>query len=99
MRIEISGGTALHPGTAGRRGQEGDYRMKGDRHSKSDVEQALRRAEAAGLKVTHDQNGHRWGYVICCPCSASTKVWSTPANAGTEGKKIDEFTRRHRACG
>ncbi|MFI0219711.1 hypothetical protein [Streptomyces lydicus] len=72
--------------------------MKGDRHPKPDVEAALRRAEKAGLKVKHDQNGHRWGYVICCPCTASTKVWSTPSSPGTEGRKIDEFTRKHLNC-
>ncbi|MGW6454774.1 hypothetical protein ACWF94_02400 [Streptomyces sp. NPDC055078] len=70
----------------------------GDRHQKKDVEAALRRAEACGLKVKHDKNRHRWGYVICCPCSESVKVYCTPRSAGTEAKKIDEFTRAHRSC-
>ncbi|MCX4681302.1 hypothetical protein OG413_45175 [Streptomyces sp. NBC_01433] len=72
--------------------------MKGDRHPKSDIEAALRKAEAAGLKVKRDQNGHRWGYVICCPCNDDLKVWCTPKNTGTEARKVNEFTRRHNSC-
>ncbi|MER7047387.1 hypothetical protein [Streptomyces jumonjinensis] len=69
---------------------------KGDRHPKKDVEAALKRAEACGLKVLHKQNGHNWGYLICCPCSESVRISCTPRSAGTEAKSIDEFTRDHR---
>ncbi|MEW1657912.1 hypothetical protein [Streptomyces sp. NPDC093707] len=72
--------------------------MKGDRHPKADIEAALKRAEKARLKVTRNQNGHRWGFVICCPCNKERFVWSTPANTGMEAKRIDEFTRRHSGC-
>ncbi|MER6914315.1 hypothetical protein ABT354_21810 [Streptomyces sp. NPDC000594] len=68
----------------------------GDRHQKKDVEAALKRAEAAGLKVTHDKNRHRWGWVLCCPCDAKHRVVSTPKSQGDEATKIDEFTRSHR---
>ncbi|GGZ63196.1 hypothetical protein GCM10010387_65740 [Streptomyces inusitatus] len=68
----------------------------GDRHQKKDVEAALKRAEAAGLKVTHDKNRHRWGWVICCPCNQSQAVYSTPRNTGDEASKIDLFIKNHR---
>ncbi|MER7045192.1 hypothetical protein [Streptomyces jumonjinensis] len=67
----------------------------GDRHQKKDVEAALKRAEAAGLKVTHKRNGHTWGLVICCPCNKSHRVNCTPRNAGDEANKIDNFTKHH----
>ncbi|MEV3873767.1 hypothetical protein [Streptomyces sp. NPDC049906] len=67
----------------------------GDRHQKKDVEAALKRAEAAGLKVTHDKNRHRWGWVVCCPCNEDVTVYSTPRSQGDEAKKINDFTRRH----
>ncbi|MGW6458124.1 hypothetical protein ACWF94_19805 [Streptomyces sp. NPDC055078] len=70
----------------------------GDRHQKKDIEAALRRAEAAGLKVTHDKNRHRWGYVICCPCRRTFTVSCTPQNAGGEAKRIDGFITKHRGC-
>ncbi|WP_329560402.1 hypothetical protein OG711_24320 [Streptomyces uncialis] len=68
----------------------------GDRHQKKDVEAALKRAEGAGLKVTHDKNRHRWGWVICYPCNEAQVVFCTPQNAGSEANKIDSFIRRHR---
>ncbi|MFE7135810.1 hypothetical protein ACFVIM_33665 [Streptomyces sp. NPDC057638] len=68
----------------------------GDRHQKKDVEAALKRAEAAGLKVTHDRNRHRWGWVICCPCNKSQTVYSTPRNTGDEANRIDLFIANHR---
>ncbi|MFE7131353.1 hypothetical protein ACFVIM_10870 [Streptomyces sp. NPDC057638] len=70
----------------------------GDRHQKKDVEAALKRAEAAGLKVTHDRNGHNWGWVVCCPCSADIAVYCTPRNTGNTARDIDRFTRRHTNC-
>ncbi|MFI5621508.1 hypothetical protein [Streptomyces sp. NPDC051567] len=62
------------------------------------MEAALKRAEAAGLKVTHDKNRHRWGWVLCCPCSKTHTVHGTPRNTGDEAKKIDGFTDKHRGC-
>ncbi|MER6913810.1 hypothetical protein ABT354_19245 [Streptomyces sp. NPDC000594] len=70
----------------------------GDRHQKKDVEAALRRAEAAGLKVTHDKNRHRWGWVICCPCTKRHRVHCTPQNQGREARSIDDFVKDHRGC-
>ncbi|EDY47828.1 hypothetical protein CRV15_31485 (plasmid) [Streptomyces clavuligerus] len=69
---------------------------RGDRHQKKDIESALKRAEAAGLKVTRDKGKHRWGFVICCPCNKNHVVYCTPQSAGDEGNKIDNFTNRHR---
>ncbi|MFI2211991.1 hypothetical protein [Streptomyces sp. NPDC020141] len=64
----------------------------GDRHQKKDVEAALRR-------VKHDRNGHRWGYVVCCPCDNKyVRVYCTPRSTGDEAKKIDDFTKHHRGC-
>ncbi|SCK59729.1 MULTISPECIES: hypothetical protein [unclassified Streptomyces] len=70
----------------------------GDRHQKKDVEAALKRAERAGLKVTHKRSRHHWGVVICCPCSDHVAVFCTPQSPGEEAGKIDHFTRRHRNC-
>ncbi|MFI5945768.1 hypothetical protein [Streptomyces uncialis] len=70
----------------------------GDRHQKKDVEAALKRAERAGLKVTHKKNGHNWGFVLCCPCQADIAVYCTPRNTGDLARDIDRFTRRHEDC-
>ncbi|WP_323448150.1 hypothetical protein [Streptomyces yaizuensis] len=70
----------------------------GDRHQKKDVEAALKRAEAAGLKVTRDKKKHTWGYVLCCPCSQRFRVDCTPKSQGDEAAEIDRFTRGHRNC-
>ncbi|MFI1867661.1 hypothetical protein [Streptomyces jumonjinensis] len=70
----------------------------GDRHQKKDVEAALKRAEAAGLKVIHTGKGHRWGCIICCPCNRRYPVACTPQNPSEEARDIDRFTRRHANC-
>ncbi|MCM2388993.1 hypothetical protein [Streptomyces albipurpureus] len=70
----------------------------GDRHQKKDVEAALKRAEAVGLKVTRTGRGHRWGYLICCPCNDRYKVPCTPQNQEDEARDINRFTRRHTNC-
>ncbi|GAA2220722.1 hypothetical protein GCM10010232_00630 [Streptomyces amakusaensis] len=62
------------------------------------MEAALRRAEAAGLKVIHTGKGHRWGCVVCCPCNDKYTVVCTPQNPSEEAKDIDRFTRRHENC-
>ncbi|WP_190125005.1 hypothetical protein [Streptomyces inusitatus] len=69
----------------------------GDRHQKKDAEAALKRAEACGLKVKHDKNRHRWGFVICCPCNDDITVNCTPQSTGNEAKRIDGFIRKHRS--
>nr|WP_323449491.1 hypothetical protein [Streptomyces sp. YSPA8] len=70
----------------------------GDRHQKKDVEAALKRAEAAGLKVTRTGTGHSWGVVVCCPCNKNVVVSCTPQSQGEEAKMIDRFAWRHRNC-
>ncbi|MFI1014297.1 hypothetical protein [Streptomyces sp. NPDC020965] len=70
----------------------------GDRHQKKDVEAALKRAEARGLKVKHDKNRHHWGYVICCPCNDSVTVYCPPRDVGTAARRIDEFSHKHHGC-
>ncbi|MEO3977637.1 hypothetical protein [Streptomyces sp. CAU 1734] len=70
----------------------------GDRHQKKDVEAALKRAEAAGLKVTRTGKNHQWGWVLCCPCNRKHTVPCTPQSPGEEARYIDRFTRRHAHC-
>ncbi len=65
------------------------------RHPEKEIADALRRAKQAGLSVEEVHRGHRWGKVICAPCSASFAVWSTPRSAGTHAKQIDRFTAQH----
>ncbi|MFI5621511.1 hypothetical protein [Streptomyces sp. NPDC051567] len=70
----------------------------GDRHQKKDVEAALKRAEAAGLKVTHNKNRHNWGLVLCCPCNDHVRISCTPRNTGDEARKIYGFIKDHQNC-
>ncbi|MFI7277977.1 hypothetical protein [Streptomyces sp. NPDC049879] len=65
------------------------------RHQSGDVASALDRARKAGLTVVPDKNGHRWGLVICCPCSSRHIVPGTPKNAGNEAFRIDQFVKKH----
>lgn len=63
------------------------------RHSKKEVEAALRRAEKAGWSVTPTTAGHRWGKAECGHgCSIS--IWSTPKNPGNFAKAIDRAVKR-----
>ncbi len=69
------------------------------RHSKKDVEQAVRTAEAAGWSVTEIHRGHRWG-LLTCPAGIDTvTLFSTPRDPATLGKRIREQVNRcpHRA--
>ena len=65
------------------------------RHAKKEIARALKRAVRAGLLVIEIHNGHRWGEVICEPCSAKRAVYSTPRSPGTHAKQIDRFTTQH----
>lgn len=61
--------------------------MARTRHSKKEVEAALRYAESQGWTVTPTSSGHRWGKAECgrgCVIS----IWSTPRNPGNHAKQI-----------
>lgn len=70
-------------------------RKKSERHSKPEVEEALRYAEEHGWRVEHG-GSHCWGKMYCphndkeCRCGdfCITSIWSTPANPGNHAKKI-----------
>ncbi|MCS0638785.1 hypothetical protein NX801_24635 [Streptomyces sp. LP05-1] len=66
------------------------------RHQKKDVAAALDRARKAGLHVVPDKSGHRWGWVVCCPCSDTIIVSGTPKNSGAEAKRVSNFVSKHR---
>ena len=64
-------------------------------HSKSEIENALRYAEAHGWKVKSG-GSHAWGKIYCpynnneCRCGefCISSIWSTPKNAGTHARQI-----------
>lgn len=61
--------------------------MARNRHSKKEIEQALRAIEDGGWTVTPTATGHRWGKAECGNgCSLS--VWSTPKSPGNHAKQI-----------
>lgn len=63
------------------------------RHSKKDVEQVLRAAEAQGWTVTPTKAGHRWGKAECgSGCVLS--VWSTPKNPQNHAKQMSRAVAR-----
>ena len=60
------------------------------RHSKKEVEQALRQA---GWTVTPMKAGHRWGKAECgAGCCLS--IWSTPKSPGNHAKAIGHAVKR-----
>lgn len=69
--------------------------MPRKKHSKSDIENALRYAEAHGWKV-QSGGSHAWGKIYCpynnneCRCGefCISSIWSTPKNAGTHARQI-----------
>ena len=67
--------------------------MGRSRHSKKDVEKALRIAEAAGFAVTSSASGHRWG-VIDCGHGCTHSVWSTPRNPVNHAKQLIRTVER-----
>lgn len=73
----------------------GKDQMARARHSKKEVEDALRHAEANGWRVEVG-GSHAWGKIYCpynddeCRCGefCITSVWSTPKNPGTHAKQL-----------
>jgi hypothetical protein len=69
--------------------------MARKKHSKPEVENALRYAEAHGW-VVKPAGSHAWGKIYCpynnieCRCGefCILSIWSTPKNAGSHGKQI-----------
>jgi len=69
--------------------------MSRKKHSKKEVEEALRYAEEHGWRI--DVGGsHAWGKMYCpnndkeCRCGefCIASIWSTPKNAGNHAKQI-----------
>lgn len=64
-------------------------------HSKKEVEEALRYAEAKGWRV-EVRGGHAWGRIYCpyndeeCRCGefCIASVWSTPKNPGNHARAL-----------
>lgn len=71
--------------------------MTRSQHSKKEVEEALRYAEANNWRIEERKgNGHAWGQMYCpynddeCRCGefCRASIWSTPANPGNHAKHI-----------
>lgn len=70
--------------------------MERSKHSKKEIENALRYAEGYGWRVEVSiGNGHCWGQLYCpfndeeCRCGTFCRVsvWSTPKNPGNHARK------------
>ncbi|VAX11801.1 FIG00581864: hypothetical protein [hydrothermal vent metagenome] len=69
--------------------------MPRKKHSKQEVEDALRYAEEHGWRVEVG-GSHAWGRIYCpyndktCRCGefCITSIWSTPRNVGNHAKQI-----------
>lgn len=69
--------------------------MPRKRHSKPEIEEALRYAEKQGWRIEIG-GSHAWGKIYCpynnsdCRCGefCISSIWSTPKNAGTHAKQI-----------
>jgi hypothetical protein len=57
------------------------------KHSKKEVEEALRYAEENGWTIKQTRSGHRWG-VAQCGHGCQVSIWSTPKNPGNHAKHI-----------
>lgn len=66
------------------------------RHSKKEVEEALRYAEGRGWTVEKRAGGHNWGAARCGHTPGGCLVWihSTPKNAGNHAKRIRQAVDR-----
>ena len=71
--------------------------MGRSRHTKKEVEEALRYAEENGWQVLERHGrGHAWGQLYCpfndeaCRCGAFCRVsiWSTPKSPGNHARQI-----------
>lgn len=63
------------------------------KHSKKEVQAALRFAEEHGWSVEQTASGHRWG-VAKCGHGCELSVWSTPKNPGNHAKAIRRSVER-----
>lgn len=69
--------------------------MSRSKHSKKEVEEALRHAESQGWAIKLG-GGHCWGKIYCpyndaeCRCGefCITSVWSTPKNASNHAAQL-----------
>ncbi len=69
--------------------------MSRKKHSKQEIEEALRYAEERGWRVAVG-GSHAWGKIYCpyndkgCRCGefCIASIWSTPKNAGNHAKQI-----------
>ena len=75
--------------------------MARPKHSKPEVEAALRHVEDLGWRVEVG-GSHAWGKIYCpyndesCRCGefCITSIWSSPKNAGNHGKQIRRVADR-----
>ena len=65
------------------------------RHQKKEIAEAIRRAEAAGMRLDKVGRNHTWGRLTCVTCKAERVIPSTPTNPGRMAVKIDRFTQKH----
>lgn len=65
------------------------------RHQKKEIAEAIRRAEAAGLRLSRIGRNHTWGRLTCVTCEAERAIPSTPTNPGRMAVKIDRFVQKH----
>lgn len=63
-------------------GQKGEaFAMVGrGRHPKKEVADSLDLARKAGMAVTYDKNGHRWGWVSCPACGRTRLMYEFDLN-------------------
>jgi hypothetical protein len=68
------------------------------RHSKKEVEEAVRYAEKAGWNITLRAKSHCWG-MMRCPYNDSNcrsgvfcqvSIWRTPQNSGSHAQKLQK---------
>lgn len=81
--------------------------MRRPKHSKKEVEEALKHAELQGWTI-ETGGGHCWGKIYCpyndaeCRCGefCITSVWSTPKNPGNHADQLYRVVKNcstHRA--
>lgn len=75
--------------------------MSNPRHSKPEVEAAVRYALSLGWRLEMS-SGHAWGRLYCPRASREgciVSVWSTPRNAGNHARQIRSAVDRCDHCG